>query len=109
MTIIIETKDIKPRQDLLALLRKKAQKFSQLNHRLIETRVFLKLDKSDTTQNRVCEIRIAIPGNDLFAEKRARTFPDAVRKAAEAMNRQIIDWRSTVRPYRKSRLQATLD
>lgn len=106
MKITIETKDIKPRQDLLDLLNKKAKKFSQLNHRLIETRVSLKLDKSDTIQNRVCEIRVAIPGNDLFTEKRARTFPEAVRKAAEAMNRQIIDWRSTVRPYRKSRLQA---
>lgn len=102
MKITIQTPGVKARKDLLELVDLKLQKLGSMNERLIEAKVCLKLNNSDTNENKICEIIIVAPGNELFIEKRAQSFPEAVRKAYEGMRRQINDWKSAVRPYRKS-------
>jgi ribosome-associated translation inhibitor RaiA len=49
----------------------------------------LKLEKSDITANKVCEIRLAVPGNDLFATSQCTTFEEAVNETIEALQKQI--------------------
>ena len=105
MKVTIQTPGIKARKDLLELVHIKMKKLESMNERLIEARACLKLSKSDTTENKICEIIILAPGNELFIEKRAQSFPEAIRKAYEGMRRQINDWKSTVRPYRRSRVK----
>jgi len=104
MKITIQTPGVKARKDLLELIDIKMQKLGSMNERLIEAKLCLKLSKSDTTENKICEIILQAPGNEFFIAKRAQSFPEAIRKAYEGMRRQINDWKSTVRPYRKSRV-----
>jgi integrase/recombinase XerC len=47
------------------------------------------LEKADMEKNKVAAIRLDIPGDDLFAEKNAETFEEAVDLAADALKRQI--------------------
>ena len=54
----------------------------------------LLLDKSDTRENKVCEIRLAIPGNDLFARKTAKTFDEAVGLTITTLERQVTNWKT---------------
>ena len=106
MKITIQTPGVKARKDLLELVDLKMQKLGSINERLIEGRVCLKLSKSDITENKICEITIRVPGNELFIVKHAQSFPEAIRKGYEGIRRQVNDWKSTVRPYRKSRIRA---
>lgn len=103
MKISVQTPGVKARKSILELIDSKMKKLGDLNERLIEASVCIKLNKSNTTENKICEIIIHVPGSNLFVEKHARTFPEAVRKGYEAMRRMIDDWKSTTRPYRKSR------
>ena len=80
MKITIQTPGVKARKNLLELVDLKMQKLGKLNERLVEARVCLKLSKSDTTENKICEITILAPGSNLFIEKCAQSFPEAVRK-----------------------------
>jgi putative sigma-54 modulation protein len=102
MKTIIQAPNIKVRENLQALIKEKMEKLGSLNNRLIEARVCVKFHKSDTRDNKICEIQMVIPGNDLFATKHAKSFPEAVRKASLAMQRQISDWKLKVRPSRKA-------
>ena len=56
---------------------------------IIESEVFLKLDKSITHENKVAEIKLHIPGNDLFVKKQCESFESAVDKAIEALSAQV--------------------
>jgi putative sigma-54 modulation protein len=51
--------------------------------------VFLKIEKSDSGDDKICVIRLAIAGNDLFIEKQSDTFEDAVTKVIDAMHVEI--------------------
>jgi ribosome-associated translation inhibitor RaiA len=57
----------------------------------------LKLDKSDTKENKICEIKLVIPGQDLFASKQSNTFEDALMQTIEAVKPQVERWKDSKR------------
>ena len=98
MRIIIQTPEFQPRQSLLDLVQQKVGKLELISDRLLEARVTLKIEKSDTDENKVCEIKGVIAGNDLFAEKRAASFEEACAIAVEAMRKQLVAWKNKMSP-----------
>ena len=74
----------------------KVNRLAQYSDRIILTDVVLKVDKSDNRDNKICEVRLAIPGNDLFASKRHSTFEEAVSATVEALKQQLISWKEKV-------------
>lgn len=79
---------------LLKLIDKKLEKVGQTSDRILESKVMLKIDKSDTRENKICEIRLVIPGNDLFAKKTAETFEQALDHVIHALEKQVHDWKT---------------
>jgi putative sigma-54 modulation protein len=74
---------------LLDFIQKKADKLDQFFDRIIDGEVFLKLDKSDTNENKIIDIKLNLPGKQLFASARAASFEAATDQAVEALRRQI--------------------
>ena len=74
---------------LIEFVEEKVQKLSRFNEDLIKGEVFLKLDHASTTENKVAEIKIHIPGNELFVKKQCKTFEEAVDKGVDALTIQI--------------------
>ncbi len=67
-------------------------KLSKLSHfydQIIGAEVILKLDSKEA-ENKVAEIKIEIPGNDLFAKKQSRSFEEATDQCIEALKTQIL-------------------
>ena len=93
MKILIESPKIVVRESLLEFVREKVGKLALFSDSLMEARVTLKLKKAEGKQQKVCEIRSVIPGNDLFTSKQGENFEEAVLKAVEAAKRQIKDWK----------------
>ncbi len=93
MKILIESPKIAVRESLLEFVQEKVGKLALFSDSLMEARVVLKLNKVEGKQQKVCEIRSVIPGNDLFTSKQGETFEEAVLKAVEAAKRQIKDWK----------------
>ena len=90
----IQSLDFNANQALLDLINTKLEKISHFSDRILECNVILKLDKSDTRENKVCEIRLAIPGNDLFAKKAGKTFEEAFEQVIHALEKQLTTWKS---------------
>jgi putative sigma-54 modulation protein len=67
----------------------KVNKLSHFYERIESADVSLKLDKSDITKDKVCEIRLAVAGGDLFAKSRQESFEEATIEAVKALQQQI--------------------
>lgn len=89
MKIIIHTPDFKAGQRLLDFINEKVTKLNRFLEEIDDATVSLKLDNSDTGENKVCEIRLSIPGNDLFASRQCKTFEEATARAVDALRSQI--------------------
>jgi len=74
---------------LLDFVNNKVKKFVQLYDNIIEAEVFLRLDKDQSLENKVTEIKLSIPGNDLFAKKRSKTFEESTDNVVDALKRQL--------------------
>lgn len=83
---------------LLTFIEEKVKKLNQFHDRIISGDVFLRLDKSDVHENKVAEIKVSVPGKDLFASKQCKTFEEATDTAVEALRKQIIKHRTKSEP-----------
>jgi putative sigma-54 modulation protein len=95
MKMIIQTPDFKATKTLNDFVEEHVSKLSLLSDRIVESRICLKLDKSATRENKICEIKLFIPGNDLFASKQSNTFENALLETIEAVKHQLARWKSS--------------
>ena len=77
-------------QKLLAFIQERLKKLEQFNNQIVSAEVFLKLDKDRVKENKITEIKLHIPGKDMFAKKQCKSFEEATTVAVEALRRQII-------------------
>ena len=69
-------------------IRLRINKLSKLTDSIVESEVFLRID-NNSIENKVVEIKLMIPGNDLFAKKSGKTFEEACDSVIEALRRQL--------------------
>jgi len=77
-------------QKLLSFIQERLKKLEQFNDQIVSAEVFLKLDKDREKENKITEIKLHIPGKDMFAKKQCKSFEEATNVAVEALRRQII-------------------
>jgi putative sigma-54 modulation protein len=79
-------------EKLLNLIQKKVNKLETFYDRIVDGEVFLKLNNTGV-ENKTVEIKLNIPGDQLFAESSAKTFEIAMDEAADALKRQITKYK----------------
>lgn len=89
MEIKIQSLHFTTNSQLEDFVQTKMSKLSHLNERVILANVCLKIDKADKLNNKVCEIKLSLPGNDLFAKKRSETFEEAINETVDALQQQL--------------------
>lgn len=95
MKVIIETPNFKARQPLLDFVQEKVDKLQSFSDKILESRVYLKLGNVSKGENKMCEIKLFIPGNELFASGQSNTFEGAVVQATEAVKHQLERWKES--------------
>jgi len=74
---------------LIDFIKNKVTKLIQFNDDIIAAEVFLRLENSQDMENKITEIKLDIPGNNLFAKKQSKTFEEATDLAVDALRKQV--------------------
>lgn len=82
---------------LLDFINAKVRKLIQYFDDIIGAEVFLRLEKSQDLENKVVEIRLNLPLNELFAKKQSKTFEESTDLAVEALRKQILKHKTKLR------------
>jgi putative sigma-54 modulation protein len=90
MQLNVHSIQFKADQKLIDFTQEKVDKLQQFFDNIITGEVFLRLEKSEDTKNKVAEIRIHIPGKELFAKRQCKSFEEGVDEAVEALRRQLM-------------------
>lgn len=89
MNINIQTLDFTAKDDLNEFVKEKVARLGRYLDNIISYEITLRIDKSATNDNKISDIRLVIPGNDLLASSRAESFEKATAQAVEALEKQI--------------------
>ena len=74
MNTVINSVKFKADPKLEKYVGDKVAKLERLVDNATKCEVFLKVDKPETDNNKIAELRIIVPGKDLFVTKQADTF-----------------------------------
>ena len=75
-------------QKLLDFIQKKVDKLETFYDRVVDGEVYLRLNNSGI-DNKTVEIKLNLPGRQIFAKEEAKSFEEAADLATEALRRQI--------------------
>lgn len=97
MKVNIQSVKFKADQKLENHIQSRLDKLDQFHDHVIDADVYLKLVNTATKENKVAEIRINIPGNDILVSKESNSFEDAVDQATDVLKRQLRKRKEKVR------------
>ncbi len=87
---------------LVDFIQKKANKLDQFYDQIISGEVYLKLEKVEDEANKISEIKLSIPGNQLFAKEKCKTFEEATDLAIESLRKQLEKHKQKIRAHETS-------
>ena len=75
-------------QKLLDYIQKKVDKLDTYYDRIVDGEVILKLNNTGV-ENKTVELKVNVPGDQIFASENSNTFEVAANMAVEAIRRQL--------------------
>lgn len=84
---------------LIDFIQRKVDKLQTFYDRVVDGEVFLRLN-NEGIDNKTVEIKINMPGTQLFATEKARSFEAAADQATEALRRQLRKFKTRVKQGR---------
>jgi putative sigma-54 modulation protein len=74
---------------LVKFLNDKINKLALFFEGILGAEVTMKVENTQELENKMVEIRLLVPGYDLFAKKTSKTFEEAADDAVEALRKQV--------------------
>lgn len=84
------------KQELTEFVNEKVGRLSLFYSKIISTEVCLCTEKSGTKENKLCDIRLIIPGNDLMTSAQCKTFEEAIAQAVDVLVKRIEKRKSKI-------------
>ncbi len=82
---------------LVEFIERRLGKLGTIYDQIIAADVHLKVENVSDKVNKLVEVRLSVPGNDLIVKKQCKTFEEAVDQCVEALRRQIVKKKEKVR------------
>ena len=89
MKINLQSVHFKPSTQLKEFINEKVGKLFRLNEDILSAEVILIADDIKIKSNKICEIRLVIPGYDDFVKKEAETFEEAILNAVNTLQKVL--------------------
>jgi putative sigma-54 modulation protein len=89
MKVNINSVHFKTDKKLDSFITEKVEKLSDLYDGIIGSEVTLRVNNGEDHDNKIAEIRLLVPGNDLFAKKQSKSFEEATDIAVDALRKQL--------------------
>jgi len=97
MKVNITAVHFKTDKKLENFIEKKVGKLTGMIEGVMGSEVTLKIEPSESKENKVAEIRLLIRGYDLYAKKQSKTFEQATDTAISALKKQLEKYKGRLR------------
>lgn len=97
MRVNINSVQFKADKKLENFIEKKVGKLSSMYDGVIESEVTLRVEKSESKNNKITEIRLEVKGHDLYAKKQSSSFEEATDTAIDALKKQLEKYKGRMK------------
>lgn len=89
MKINLQSLKFTAKQHLVDFVNDKVSKLERFDDKIISAEVTLYMQDGKHVDNKACDIRLVVPGNDLIVKRNAATFQEAVLTGTEILQNQL--------------------
>jgi len=97
MKVRVQSVNFNADTGLIQFVEKKLNSLEKYYDKIVDSEVFLKVQKTSDKENKFVDIKLNIPGNDLVIKKQCKTFEEGVMLATDSLKRQLTKKKEKVR------------
>ncbi len=84
---------------LIDFVESKVNNLDKFFDKVIDTDVYLKVLNTSDKENKITEIKMNIPGDELIVKKQCKSFEEGIDSATDALKRQLNKKKEKMRAY----------
>ncbi len=84
---------------LLDFVQKRMDKLDSFYDKVIYSDVYLKVQKTSDKENKIVEVKVAVPGDEFIVKKRSKTFEEGLDMAASSLERVLLKRKEKLRAH----------
>lgn len=89
MKMDFQTVGFKAQDELVEYTQEKVEGLSKYFDRIVGAEVYLKLVQDEKNENKKAEIKLNIPGNDIYADTASESFEKSVNESVDKLKGQL--------------------
>ncbi|POS00836.1 ribosome hibernation-promoting factor, HPF/YfiA family [Flavobacterium croceum] len=82
---------------LVDFIQVRLEKLEKYYDKIVSSEVYLKVENTTDKENKIVEVKLHVPGDDLLVKKQCKSFEEAVENASEALERLLVKRKEKVR------------
>ena len=97
MKVNVQSVNFNVDKDLVEFIEKKVNSLGKYYDRIVDSDVYLKVQKTSEKENKLVEIKMNVPGNDFVVKKQCKTFEEGTMLVVDSMKRQLTKKKEKIR------------
>lgn len=89
MKVHVQSVNFKADASLVEFVEEKLNKLDKYYDKIIDVDVFLKVQHTSEKENKIIEIKVNVPGDDLMDKKEAKTFEEGISTSVDSLKRRL--------------------
>ncbi|CAM1333820.1 ribosome hibernation-promoting factor, HPF/YfiA family [Tenacibaculum aestuariivivum] len=89
MKVFTQSVNFTADKSLIDYVEKKIESLERFHDKIVDVEVFLKVQNTSEKENKITEVKINIPGNELMIKKETKTFEEGVNLAVDSLKRSL--------------------
>ncbi len=89
MKVNIQATNFDADQKLIDFIQQRLDKLEHFYSKIINADVYLKVQKTSAPENKITEVRLFLPGDDVVVKKTCKSFEQCTDECASTLERQL--------------------
>ena len=89
MKVFTQSVNFTADKKLIDYIEKRIEGLEKFHDKIVDAEVFLKVQKTSEKENKITEVKINIPGNELMVKKVTKTFEEGISIAIDSLKRSL--------------------
>jgi len=89
MKVFTQSVNFTADKSLIDYIEKKIEGLEKFHDKIVDAEVFLKVQKTSEKENKITEVKINIPGDELIVKKTNKTFEEGINIAIDSLKRSL--------------------
>ncbi len=90
MKVSVQSVNFNIDNELVKYIENKINSLEKFHDNILGAEVFLKVQNTSEKENKISDVKISVPGNDLVVKKQSKTFEEGISVSVDSLRRQLV-------------------